>query len=54
MAERMNRTLNKRARSMRLHARLPKTFWADAVSIVAYLINQGPLIPMEFKLAEEV
>ena len=26
VAERMNRTLNKRARSMRLHARLPKTF----------------------------
>ena len=26
VAERMNRTLNERARSMRLHARLPKTF----------------------------
>ena len=26
MAERMNRTLNERPRSMRLHARLPKTF----------------------------
>nr|CAN81228.1 hypothetical protein VITISV_038889 [Vitis vinifera] len=31
MAERMNRTLNERAKSMRLHAGLPKTFWADAV-----------------------
>ena len=39
VAERMNKTLNERARSMRLHARLPKTFWADAVSTAAYLIN---------------
>ena len=39
VAERMNRILNELARSMSLHARLPKTFWADAVSTAAYLIN---------------
>ena len=39
VAKRMNRTLNERARSMRLHARLLKTFWTDVVSIAAYLIN---------------
>ena len=39
MAERMNRTFNECARSMRLHAGLPKTFWADAVSTAANLIN---------------
>ena len=50
VAERMNRTLNERVRSMRLHAGLPKTFWADAVSTVAYLINRGLSVPMEFKL----
>nr|CAN78986.1 hypothetical protein VITISV_015274 [Vitis vinifera] len=54
VAERMNRTLNERARSMKLHAGLPKTFWADAVSTAAYLINRGPSVPMEFKLPEEV
>ena len=32
VAERMNKTLNEHARSMRLHAGLPKTFWADVVS----------------------
>ena len=32
VAERMNRTLNEHAKSMRLHAGLPKIFWADAVS----------------------
>ena len=54
VAERMNRTLNERARSMRLHAGLLKTFWADAVITAAYLINRGPSIPMEFRLPEEV
>ena len=40
VAERMNRTLNERARSIRLYAGLPKTFWADAVITAAYLINR--------------
>ena len=54
MAERMNRTLNECARSMKLHAGLPKTFWTDVVSTIAYLINRGPSVPMEFRLPEEV
>ena len=39
VAEHMNKTLNERARSMRLHAGLPKTSWANAVSTATYLIN---------------
>ena len=35
VVERMNRTFNERARSMRLHAGLSKTFWVDAVSNAA-------------------
>ena len=50
----MNRTLNERARSMRIHCGLPKTLWADAVSIAAYWINKGPSVPLEFKIPEEV
>ena len=46
IAERMKKTLNERARSMRIHCGLPKTFWADAVSTVAYLINRGPSVPL--------
>ena len=42
VVELMNKTLNECARSMRLHVGLPKTFWVDAVSIAAYLINRGP------------
>ena len=45
---------NECARSMRLHAGLPKTFWAVAISTAAYLINREPSIPMEFKLLQEV
>ena len=54
VAERMNRTLNERARSMRLNAGLPKTFWADAVNTAAYLINRSPCVPLDFKLPEEM
>ena len=54
MAERINRTLNERARSMRLHVGLLKTFWANVISTVAYLINRGPSVPMKFRLPKEV
>ena len=40
----MNRTLNERARSMRLHTRLPNIFYADVVNTIAYLINRGPSV----------
>ena len=54
VAKRMNKTLNERTRSMKLHVGLPKIFWADAVSTATYLINQRPSVPMKFRLPEEV
>jgi transposase InsO family protein len=54
VAERMNKTLNKHARSMRLHVGLPKTFWIDAVSTAVYLINKGSFVPLSHRLLEEV
>ena len=54
VTQRINRTLNECARRMRLYARLPKTFWADAVSTATQLINRGPSVPMEFRIPEEV
>ena len=54
IAERMNKTLNERARSMRIHCGLPKTLWADVVSTAAYLIKRGPSIPLGLKIPEEV
>ncbi|KAJ0942050.1 putative RNA-directed DNA polymerase [Helianthus annuus] len=41
VADRMNRTLCERAKSMRLNAGLPKMFWADVVNTAAYLVNVG-------------
>lgn len=54
IAERMNRTLTERAMSMRIHAGLPKMFWADAVSTAAHLINFGPSVLLNFGIPEEV
>ncbi|GJW38424.1 retrovirus-related pol polyprotein from transposon TNT 1-94 [Tanacetum coccineum] len=53
VAERMNRTLIERAKSMRLHAGLPKMFWEDSVNMAAYLINRGPSVPFGFRIPEE-
>ena len=50
IVERMNRTLNEWAKSMRIHSELLKTFRTDVVNSAIYLINKGPSIPLEFKL----
>ena len=42
VAERMNRTLLEKARSMIAHADLPKSYWAEAVSTAAHLRNRLP------------
>lgn len=41
-AERKNRTLVESARSMLSHAKLPNTFWAEAVATAAYIQNRPP------------
>ena len=43
-----------RARCMRLHARLPLQFWANAIDIVVYLINRGPSSSLDGGIPEEV
>ncbi|KAE8676962.1 cytochrome P450 71A9-like [Hibiscus syriacus] len=53
IAERMNKTLNERARSMRIHAGLPKFLWAEAINTAAYLINCGPSVPLDDGIPEE-
>jgi hypothetical protein len=54
VAECINKTFNERARSMWLHDVLPKKLWVDAVSIVSYLIDQGPSIPLSQRLRKEI
>ncbi|KAE8708925.1 Serine/threonine-protein kinase HT1 [Hibiscus syriacus] len=52
--ERMNMSLNERARCLRLNAGLPKHFWAEAVNMACYLINRSPRASLAGKVAEEV
>ncbi|KAE8731263.1 hypothetical protein F3Y22_tig00002840pilonHSYRG00865 [Hibiscus syriacus] len=54
VTERMNRSLNERARCLRFNAGLPKHFWAEAVNMACYLINRSPRASLAGKVAEEV
>lgn len=47
VAERLNRTLVEMTRSMLLDAKLPKKFWAEAVSTAVYLKNRSPSKPLQ-------
>ncbi|GKA36779.1 retrovirus-related pol polyprotein from transposon TNT 1-94 [Tanacetum coccineum] len=44
--QRMNRMLNEKAKSMRLHAGLSMMFWEDSVNMISYLINSRPTVPI--------
>ena len=35
-------------------AKLPKTFWGEAVRTTCYLINRSPLVPLDFDISERV
>ena len=56
----MNRTLEERARSMRIGCGLPKSFWANAIHTTTYLINRSPhktlesCLPIEVWIGQEV
>lgn len=53
VAERMNRTLLERVRCMLISAGLPKTFWGEAISTAAYLINRSPSSAIDLKTPAE-
>lgn len=42
VAERMNRTIFEKVRTMMIQSKLDKKFWGDAVSTAIYLINRSP------------
>nr|GEU80930.1 hypothetical protein [Tanacetum cinerariifolium] len=54
LAEHMNRTLMDKVRYLLIQSRLPKTFWAKATYMAAYLINMSPLIAIEKKIPMEM
>lgn len=42
VAERMNRTLTEKAKCFLFDADLPKTYWAEAINMAAYVVNRMP------------
>ena len=54
VAERMNRTLMERARSMLSGAGLEQKFWAEAIATACYLINRSPTLALVEKTPMEV
>ncbi|XP_047268802.1 uncharacterized protein LOC107871373 isoform X1 [Capsicum annuum] len=47
VAERMNCTIVEKVRSLLRTAKLPKSFWGEAVQVACYLINRSPSVPLE-------
>jgi len=54
VAERMNQTLTKRARSIRLQADMSEGFWAETVSHACYLVDMSLPIAVDFQILEEI
>ncbi|KAE8711146.1 putative ribonuclease H protein [Hibiscus syriacus] len=54
VTEWMNRSLNERARCLRLNVGLPKHFWTEAVNMACYLINRSSRASLAGKVAEKL
>ena len=53
VSERLNRTLIESGKSMRFHAGLPLSFWAEAVNTATYLHNRSPISSLPDKTPYE-
>ena len=53
VAERMNRTIMERVRSMKLHVGFPLHTWVEVVNTTIYLINRGPSTPLGCGIPKE-
>lgn len=54
VSERMNRTLDDMARSLLIGAKLPKSFWPEAIQTAAHLRNLCPVSTNKFKIPYEL
>ena len=54
VAERMNRTFYDRIRCMFSHAKLPKSFWGEAMRTTVDLINLSPSYPLKGDIPKRV
>jgi hypothetical protein len=46
LAERMNKTLTERVTTMLSHAKLPNSFWTEALNHAMYVLNLSPSVPL--------
>lgn len=53
-AERINRTILDKARSMLADSGLENRFWAEAVATATYLINHSPHSKLDGRMPEEI
>ena len=54
LAERMNQTIEERVRCMLFHAKLPKSFWGEAVKTAVDIINLSHSVPLDGAIPEEI
>ena len=54
LAERMKKSILERVRCMLSYAKLPKSFWGEAINTAVYLINRCPSVALNFKVPKEV
>lgn len=54
VAERLNRTILEKVRSLLSETGLGESFWAEASSTVVYIINRTPSAPLGFEIPEQI
>ena len=54
LAERMNTTIMERVRTMLSHAKLPKSYWVEAMYTDVYLINKYTSVPRKGDVPQKV
>ena len=54
LAKRMNQTIMEMVRRMLAHAKLPKSYWAEAMLTDVYLINKSPSVPLKGDVPQRV
>ncbi|GMI93102.1 hypothetical protein HRI_002979500 [Hibiscus trionum] len=50
----MNRTLIERVRCLLSDAKLPRSFWAEALNTVTHVINLSPSVPLRGDVPDRV
>ena len=50
----MNKTLVERIQCLLSQSGLSKSFWGEALSMVAYVLNRSPCVPLQHEVPEKV